>query len=266
MSTPDASEAWNQVTLRERAIQSVVLLITLIIVLWSFAGLGTHWPYVFDAPSAFWDMGARMWPPDLVYASTLIGITLETIHMAILGTLLALAMSVPVSLLAAENISPNAVTLFIGKFITAASRSVNTIIWAILFVIVFGAGPLAGVVALGVRSIGFCSKLLSEAIEEISRGQVEAIQASGGNLWMVLIYSVIPQIKPAIVGVGVYRGEINIRDSTILGLVGAGGIGVELGLRINMFHWSRVLTILLVILALVMIGEVISAYLRNRVS
>jgi phosphonate transport system permease protein len=134
-----------------------------------------------------------------------------------------------------------------------------------VFVILFGSGALAGTLAIAVRSIGFCSKLIAEAIEEIDPGQVEAITATGANPIEAAIYAIVPQIKPAFIGVATYRWDINVRASTIIGFVGAGGIGVELNTSINFFAWQQVLTILLAILGIVIISEVVSAYLRRKV-
>ena len=114
-------------------------------------------------------------------------------------------MSIPVSLLRAENTTPNRYTLLLGKFIISASRSVNVIIWALVFVIVLGSGALAGTLAIAVRSIGFCSKLVAEAIEEIDPGQVEAITATGANSIKVAICGIVAQINPAFIGVATYR-------------------------------------------------------------
>jgi phosphonate transport system permease protein len=199
------------------------------------------------------------------YTGEIISPLIETVHIAILGTALAILMSIPVSLIGAENTTPNRLTFLLGKFIISASRSVNVIIWALVFVIVFGSGALAGTLAIAVRSIGFCSKLIAEAIEEIDPGQVEAITATGANPIEAAIYGIVPQIKPTFIGVATYRWDINVRASTIIGFVGAGGIGVELNTSINFFAWQQVLTILLAILGIVIISEVVSAYLRRKV-
>jgi phosphonate transport system permease protein len=211
------------------------------------------------------DLVNRMYPPNVGYTGEIIGPMIETVHIAVLGTALAILLSIPVSLLGAENTTPNRYAFLVGKFVISASRSVNVIIWALVFVILFGSGALAGTLAIAVRSIGFCSKLIAEAIEEIDPGQVEAITATGANPIEAAIYAIVPQIKPAFIGVATYRWDINVRASTIIGFVGAGGIGVELNTSINFFAWQQVLTILLAILGIVIISEVVSAYLRRKV-
>nr|WP_225308206.1 phosphonate ABC transporter, permease protein PhnE [Haloarcula sp. CBA1131] len=199
------------------------------------------------------------------YSRTIVGPLLETINISILGTALAIVMAIPVAFLGASNTSPNKPAYLLGKFIISFTRSVNVIIWALIFVVIFGPGALAGVLAISIRSIGFTAKLIAEAIEEIDRGSVEAITAAGASPIDVLIYSIVPQIKPAFISVATLRWDINVRASTIIGFVGAGGIGVPLQTEINYFNWEAVLTILISILGLVLISEAISAYLRKKV-
>ena len=144
------------------------------------------------------------------------------------------------------------------------TRSISVIIWALVFVVIFGPGPLAGVVAIGVRSIGFIGKLLAEAFEEIDPRQPEAIRATGGNAVDVMVYGIVPQVKPAFVGITTYRWDINVRSSTVLGFVGAGGIGAELFAVLDFFRWDAALTILIAILGIVLLSEGLSAVVREK--
>jgi len=256
---------WERRTPRQRIGRYVLILIGLVAAVVSWRLLEINYGYLGTAPAEFMDLVNRMYPPNVGYTGEVVSPLIETVHIAILGTALAILLSVPVSLLGAENTTPNRYTFLLGKFIISASRSVNVIIWALVFVIVFGSGALAGTLAIAVRSIGFCSKLIAEAIEEIDPGQVEAIRATGANSAIAAIYGIVPQIKPAFIGVATYRWDINVRASTIIGFVGAGGIGVELNTSINFFAWQQVLTILIAILGIVIISEVVSAYLRRKV-
>ncbi|MDQ2055689.1 phosphonate ABC transporter, permease protein PhnE [Halobellus sp. H-GB7] len=258
-------QTWERRTPRQRLVRYVLILVTLVAAAISWRLLQINYNYVGSAPVEFMDLVNRMYPPDVGYTTDILGPLIETVHIAILGTGLALLMAIPVALLGAENTTPNRPGFALGKFIISASRSVNVIIWALVFVIIFGSGALAGTLAIAVRSIGFCSKLLAEAIEEIDAGQVEAITATGANSIEAAIYGIAPQIKPAFIGVATYRWDINVRASTIIGFVGAGGIGVELNTSINFFRWQGVLTILLAILGIVIFSEVTSAYLRRKV-
>ena len=258
-------QTWQRRTPRQRIGRYALILIGIVAAAVSWQLLQINYSYLSTAPVEFMDLVNRMYPPNVGYTGEVIAPLIETIHIAILGTALAILMSVPVSLLGAENTTPNRYTFLLGKFIISASRSVNVIIWALVFVIVFGSGALAGTLAIAVRSIGFCSKLIAESIEEIDPGQVEAITATGANSIEAAIYGIVPQIKPAFIGVATYRWDINVRASTIIGFVGAGGIGVELNTSINFFAWGQVLTILIAILGIVIISEVVSAYLRRKV-
>lgn len=144
-----------------------------------------------------------------------------------------------------------------------ASRSINSLIWGLLLVTIFGPGVFAGVIAIALRSIGFVAKLLYEAIEEIDASQVDAITATGASSLQVLDHAVVPQVMPAFAGISVFRWDINIRESTVLGLVGAGGLGLKLQASLNTLAWNQVTMILLVIFATVAISEWISARVRH---
>ena len=256
---------WQRRTPRQRIVRYLGILVTIVAAAISWALLDVNYSYLSTADEELADLFYRMYPPDLGYTAEIVEPLIETVHIAILGTALAVLLSVPVALIGAENTTPNRYTFLLGKFVISFSRSVNVIIWALIFVIIFGSGVLAGVFAIAVRSVGFCSKLIAEAIEEIDPGQVEAIRATGANSVEAAIYGIAPQIKPAFIGVSTYRWDINVRASTIIGFVGAGGIGVELNTSINFFRWQSVLTILLAILGIVIFSEVVSAYLRRKV-
>jgi len=256
---------WQRFDRRRRIGRFAAVLVAAVVVVgsWQFMEIGAVDPDT--VPREIADLLTRMYPPDVTYTGEIVDPLVETIHIAALGTAGALVLSVPVALLAAENTTPNAATFWLGKLIVTVSRSVNTIIWALIFVVTFGSGPLAGAVAIAFRSVGFLGKLLGEEIEEIEFGQVEAVRATGASPLQLLLYGVLPQVKPALVGLAVYRWDINIRDSTVLGFVGAGGIGVQLFQAVNAFAWQSVAMILLVILGVVVVTEALSAYTRRLV-
>jgi phosphonate transport system permease protein len=149
--------------------------------------------------------------------------------------------------------------------IIVTSRSINSLIWALLLVTIIGPGLLAGIVAIGLRSIGFVAKLLYEAIEEIDESQVDAVRATGASGAQVIDYAIVPQILPAFWGISVFRWDINIRESTILGLVGAGGLGLQLQSSLSTLAWNQVTIIFLVILMTVIVSEWVSAKVRQAV-
>ena len=237
-----------------------------LLAMWMLARLGIRWDYVADSPAQIGDLFGRMLPPDWRFARSLAGPLVQTINIATLGTAVAVLLSLPVAVLAALNTTRNRATYALARFVMVVSRSIDTLIWALIFIIVVGPGSLAGVLAVAVRSVGFVSKLLAEGIEEIDRGQVEAVTATGAGRTQTLLYAIVPQVKPIFAGICIFRWDINIRESTVLGLVGAGGIGFALNEAILGLEWSRVGMILLVILAVVVASEAASAYLRKRLT
>ncbi|WP_251342147.1 phosphonate ABC transporter, permease protein PhnE [Haloplanus halophilus] len=265
MAGTNETRTWQRFDRRRRFGRYLGWLAALIVFVasWRFLETGVTRPETI--PREINDLLTRMYPPDVSYTAEIVRPLIETIHIAALGTAGALVLAVPVALLAAENTTPNAATYWLGKVIVTVSRSVNTIIWALIFVVVFGTGPLAGAVAIAFRSVGFLGKLIGEEIEEIDFGQVEAVRAAGASPTQLLLYGILPQVKPALVGLSVYRWDINVRDSTILGFVGAGGIGVQLFRAVNAFAWQSVATVLLVILGVVVVSEALSAYARSLV-
>lgn len=221
--------------------------------------------FLYDAPDQMADLFGRMWPPDLKYLGPTLTALVETIHIATLGTLMALAMALPVALLAARNVAPSRLLNLVAKFVFVTSRSVNSLVWALLFVAVFGPGPLAGTLAIAFRSIGFTGKLLAEALEEASPGSIEALEAAGAGRPATLLFGYWPQVKPAFWSIALFRWDINIRESAVLGLVGAGGIGVALDTALNLLYWDQVAVVLAAIFAVVVVAEVAVTAIRNRV-
>jgi len=256
---------WRRFTPWQRLGRYLAYLATVAVLVWSVRDLDIFWPWVWDAPEQVADLLRRMYPPDWRRVGEIVRVLLETVNIATLATLLALVFAVPAAYISARNTSPHPVLVWVGRFVLVASRSVNTIIWALLFVAIFGPGAVAGVAAIAVRSIGFIGKLISEAIEEIDPAQVEAIQATGAGRGKVLLYGIVPQVLPAFFAVTVLRWDINIRESTVLGLVGAGGIGLLLQGSIDLFAWTTVSAILIAILVLVVLAEFVSAWLRSKV-
>lgn len=210
----------------------------------------------------------RMFPPDLVYAPRmLVEPFLETFAMAFAGTVFGIAFSVPLAWLASANMTPSGTFAYpISRFVLIVTRSVHEIIWAMVLVAVFGFGPLAGMVVLTLHFVGFAGKLLAENVEAADMRPVEAIRAAGGNRIKQMVLGIYPQVRPVWVGIFVYGWDIVLRASFILGVVGAGGVGAELRGSIESLRYDRVGTILIIILAVVTLGEFISMQVRKKVS
>jgi phosphonate transport system permease protein len=153
----------------------------------------------------------------------------------------------------------------LARLVLVSSRSVNSLVWALLFVGIFGPGALAGTLAIAFRSIGFVGKLFGEALEEISPGPIEALSAAGAPRASLLSFGYWPQVEPAFWSIALFRWDINVRESAVLGLVGAGGIGMTLDSALNLFQWNRVAVILLAIFAVVILAELVVTFVRKRV-
>jgi phosphonate transport system permease protein len=242
-------------------------LIGTLVVLWCWQIIAdaTTWAFVRDSPAQAAQLLARMFPPNLAYASNLVKPLWDTLNIATLGSIMGVAIALPVSFLAASNTTPHPMVRSLALVVIVTSRSINSLIWALLLVSLLGPGILAGILAIGLRSIGFVGKLFFEAIEEIDREPVEAVTATGASELQVLSYSIVPQVLPTFVGVSVFRWDINIRESTVLGLVGAGGIGVQLDAAVNALQWGRVCTIFILIFGMVLLSEWISAKTRRGI-
>jgi len=174
-------------------------------------------------------------------------------------------LALPIGLLAAHNLCPSTPVNWFAKLILVSSRSVNSLVWALLFVGIFGPGALAGTLAIAFRSIGFVGKLFGEALEETSHGPIEALDAAGAPALSRLAFGYWPQVKPAFWSIALFRWDINVRESAVLGLVGAGGIGMTLDAALNLFQWECVAVILLAIFAIVILAEVVVTVVRKRV-
>lgn len=261
-------EIWQRRTPRQSLLiwLAWLALVALTVFCWQVMTQNTIWMFVLDAPKQAADIGGRMWPPRLSYLPELIEPLWDTLNMATLGTILGVILAVPTAFLAARNTTPSLLILRpIALFIIVASRSINSLIWALLLVAIMGPGLLAGVIAIGLRSIGFIGKLLYEAIEEVDTGPVEAVTTTGASQAQILDYAIVPQVLPAFWGITVFRWDINIRESAILGLVGAGGLGLKLQASLNVLAWPQVTMILFVILATVVLSEWVSAKVRKAI-
>ena len=200
-----------------------------------------------------WSLLPNLWKP-----------ALETILVATLGTVLGVLTCIPAIWFGALNISPfPPITYPIARMTMTLSRSIHEIVWALFFVAAVGLGALAGVLAIAVRSVGFIAKMSAEAIEDLDPRPVEAIRAVGGNPFQVFLYAILPQVLPAMISVIIFEWEINIRRSSVLGLVGAGGLGLVFFRQLNTFNHGGVTAVILAILALIIFGEIVSYFVRR---
>ena len=259
-------EVWRRFTPGETLIRYFWYAAVVFVAGWSVRRLDIPWFYFMDAHTQAGDLLSRMYPPNWEFFEDIVNPLVETLHIATLGTFITVVIALPIAFISARNTTVNRYTWFLGRLVLVTSRSVNTIVWGLLFVAIFGPGPVAGIWSVAARSIGFVGKLIAEAIEEIDEGVVEAIESTGASRLQVLLYGVLPQVLPVIYGTIVYRWDINIRESTVLGFVGAGGIGIMLYSAINEFAWNEVSVILIAVFGVVLFSEYISATVRQRIT
>jgi phosphonate transport system permease protein len=209
---------------------------------------------------------ALMWPPSAggVLPELLMSL-LESLAMAFLGTVLAVVVALPLALLGAGNVIGNVLLRFSVRRLYDGLRGIDTLIWALIFVAAVGMGPFAGILALAVPDIGTLSKLFSEALESADRRQVEAVRAAGANRVLAVRLGLIPQVAPVMLSQILYSLESNARSSTVLGIVGAGGIGLALADRIRINNWDEVAFIVLLILVMVAAIDFVSRRLRLKI-
>jgi phosphonate transport system permease protein len=218
-------------------------------------GLVTDWRNMADFASGFMRPSLRDWP---IYAMQM----LETVQMAMWGTALAVFFGIPFAILSASNVSPQWIVQPVRRLMDSF-RAINEIVFALLFVVAVGLGPLAGVLALAIHNIGIVAKLFSEAVEAIDPRPVEGIRATGANRLQEVIFGIVPQVMPLWSSFTLYRFETNVRSATVLGIVGAGGIGQSLYENIRAFQYSETATIVIIIVLTVMLIDMLSARIRK---
>ncbi|MBI2162063.1 MAG: phosphonate ABC transporter, permease protein PhnE [Candidatus Rokubacteria bacterium] len=255
------------------------------LLLWSWQGTGV------DLASLFGREGLRqiavyvrkLFPPDLSAAalSAAGAGAVETFAISLIGSLLAVAIALPMSLLATRTLlyrgilfegrrlHPGARAVRLGFYAAGKAalnvlRTIPEIVWALIFVFVVGLGPFPGVLALGVHTGGVLGKLFGEVLEDVDPAPLEALQATGASRVRILIYGVLPQALPQFVSYALYRWEVNIRAAAVLGFVGAGGLGQRIYVAISLFHEQELMTLILAIYAIVTLVDALSAYLRSR--
>ncbi|MEM7170765.1 MAG: phosphonate ABC transporter, permease protein PhnE [Pseudomonadota bacterium] len=268
-----ANPAFLQEAIRKRRsnqlIKFLLALAVFFLVLWSIDATviaDTDWERI-GGLGAILKSLARFAELDFSLIPHLIQPTIETFMMACIGTLLGCLFSLPVAWFGAFNVTPNRVIFYpLGRMLMTLSRSVHEIVWALIFVAAVGLGALPGILAIAMRSVGFISKITAEAIENIDPKPVEAIRAVGGNQFQVMYYGILPQILPVVLGTIIFEWDINIRRSAIMGLVGAGGLGLTFFRQMAMFNYGGVTMVILAILVLVIFGEIVSHYVRKAVT
>jgi len=218
-----------------------------------------------DSSKYFIDILNRMLPPDFSNFKGLIYAMFETIEIAFLGTFIAIILSIPVGLFSARNLAPNYLVFLIARIITIFFRAIPEFIIAMILVIAVGFGAIPGVLALGLHTMGFLAKFYAEDIEHVNKGPIEALKSSGASKRQIIAFAVIPQIIPSFVANNLYILDRNIRMATMLGIVGAGGIGYELLSSFRMFEYPKVSAIIIIIFITIFIIDHLSSLIRSKI-
>jgi phosphonate transport system permease protein len=256
---------WQRFTPEQRVLRFGFYFLCVAAVVWSIRTIEIIPEFLYDAPAQLKDFFARMWPMDAAYYRKSVHAALiETLNIATLGTLICLCLALPVGVLTARNLVPFWPVNVLARFILVASRSVNTLVWALLFIAIFGPGALAGTMAIAFRSVGFVGKLFGEALEEAHQGPVEALKATGASWASIFLKGYWPQVKPAFWSIALFRWDINVRESAVLGLVGAGGIGMAMDTAMNLFRWDQVAVVLATVFVVVILAEISVTVIRKR--
>lgn len=231
----------------------------------ALASLEINWVRISQGLERGWAFVLGFLQPDFTsrWSDIVIGFQ-ESLTMTVTSTALGVALSIPVAVGAARNLAPTWIYLVCRAFI-ALSRTLNEIIVAIFLVAMFGFGPFAGFLTLTFATIGFMAKLMAEDMEEIEASQLEALRATGAGYLQVLDFAVLSQVMPRLVGLSLYRLDINFRESAVIGIVGAGGIGATLNTAMDRYEFDSAAAIILVIIAIVMVAEYTSGWLRQRI-
>lgn len=253
----EAQRSWNRGALRLGAVLVAVALCSY------YVGLFDGERLADGIPSLFSLLG-EMFPPDFGDARNWVKPLIDTLAMSVAGTALAVGLSLPLAFMAARNTTPHPLVYQLARAVLNALRAIPELIMGIIFVAAVGFGALPGVLALGLHSVGMVGKFFSEAIEHADEAPIEAARAAGATPMQVVLHGVLPQVLPQMADISIYRWEYNFRASTVMGMVGAGGIGFELMGSLRIMQYQDVSAILIVILVMVSLVDAFSGYLRKR--
>ena len=232
--------------------------------LWSLAGAGISIPELISGIPNMGGIASEMMPPATDRLEPMFFSVLVTFQMALVGTVFGVILSLPLAILAAKNLSPHPLIYSLVRSLVSFCRTVPDLAWALFFVASVGLGPFAGTLALIVDTVGFCARFFAESMEEVDPNPSEAMTAMGGNALDNVVCCILPSALPSMINTSLFALEKAVRSSVVLGLVGAGGIGAELAVSMEMFRYDQAATIILLIFLLVVAVEKLSSHLRNR--
>jgi phosphonate transport system permease protein len=240
-------------------------LVAAVVLWWTAVGAQINAQNLVNGVPYMVDFVSRMVPPNVAFLDKLWKPALESLQVAIWGTILGVVLALPVTVFAARNLTPHPAVYHFTRQILNVMRGINEIILALIFVAAIGLGPFAGVLALAIHGAGMLGKFFAEAIEDIEDGPLEAFRSAGVGRYKTFLFAVLPQVLPAWLGTIFYRLETNVRQSTILGMVGAGGIGFELVSSMKLFQYQDTAMCILMILVMVLLADLVSSRVRARI-
>jgi phosphonate transport system permease protein len=262
--SPRTGNGWG--TSIGNAVRIVLLLVVILIVIQSFYVVQARPQDLITGFHGMVDIVRRSMPPDFSNFDTVLWPTLETIDIAIFGTVMGLILSLPLAVLAAANVTPSRFFYYLSRGIIGFTRAVPDLVWALLFVTAVGLGPFPGGLALAVHSIGMMGRLFAETIEHMDMAPIDALSLTGARRMQIFTQGVLPSVLPSLLGISLYRLDENIRSSLVLGFVGAGGLGFQLLTAMNLFQYQQVSVLLIVTFVIVLAAERLSAVARERLA
>jgi phosphonate transport system permease protein len=248
------------------AIRIVGVLVVLLIVVQSLIVVQARPQDLISGIHGMADIIRRATPPDFSKLGDALWPALETIDIAIFGTLAGVILAIPLAVLAAANVTPSRFMYYLARSAIGFTRAVPDLVWALFFVTAVGLGPFPGSLALAVHSIGMLGRLFAETIEHMDMAPVDALSLTGARRIQVFTHGIIPSVLPSLLGISLYRLDENFRSSLVLGFVGAGGIGFKLLTAMNLFQYREVSLLLIVIFVIVLAVERLSAFLRHKIA
>jgi phosphonate transport system permease protein len=248
------------------AIRSVLILLGIGIAVQTFIVVEARPQDLITGVHGMADLIRRAMPPDFSKLPDTVWPTLQTVDIALFGTMVGVILAVPLALLAASNVTPSRYAYYGARAVIGLTRDVPDLVWALLFVTAVGLGPFPGGLALGVHSVGMLGRLFAETIEQMDMAPIHALELTGARRIQVFSHGIIPTILPSLLGISLYRLDENIRSSLVLGFVGAGGIGFQLLTAMNLFQYQEVSLLLIIIFVIVLAAERGSAALRERLA
>lgn len=264
-AAPDVLNAVMEERRVTRRQYTIIGMVVFAVALWSAWGTEFNIPKLVLGLPLIYDLGGRMLPPDFTILKDLAWPMVETLEMALLGTTIPIFLALPLAFLAAVNTTPSPIVSVVVRLFIGIFRTVPELIWAMILVTAVGLGPFPGVMALTLHSIGGLGKFYYEAIESADPGVMEAMEAAGASRFKMIWYGVMPNVLPIMMSSTLFYWEYNNRASTVLGLVGAGGIGLALTHALQDFRYPEVVTCLILIVLILVVIDRFSAYLRSRI-